>query len=192
MLAGPTEVVVVADKGDPAFIASDLVAQAEHDPDASAIFITSSKKLAQAVAKEADRQSHSNKIAKASLKRNGAILLMPSREDAVVAANRIAPEHLTIEGDGLDAVQNAGSVFIGDWSPQAGGDYASGPNHVLPTGGAARLRGGLSVLDFVKIISVQELSAAGLRSIAPAITTLAEAEGLNAHAESIRVRCGNA
>jgi histidinol dehydrogenase len=192
MLAGPTEVVIVADTGDPAFIASDLVAQAEHDPDASAIFITSSKKLARAVATETDRQSRDNQIAVASLKRNGAILLMPSRQAAIAAANRIAPEHLTIDAEGIDAVQNAGSVFVGEWSPQAAGDYASGPNHVLPTGGAARFRGGLSVLDFVKIISVQELTPAGLSSIAPAITTLAEAEGLSAHAASIRVRCGNA
>jgi histidinol dehydrogenase len=192
MLAGPTEVVIVADTGDPAFIASDLVAQAEHDPDASAIFVTSSKKLARSVADAADRQSRGNKIATASLKRNGAILVMSSRDAALAAANRIAPEHLAIAGDHLDAVQNAGSVFVGDWSPQAAGDYASGPNHVLPTGGAARFRGGLSVLDFLKIISVQELTAAGLRSIAPAITTLAEAEGLSAHAESIRVRCAHA
>jgi histidinol dehydrogenase len=192
MLAGPTEVVILAETGDPAFIASDLVAQAEHDPDASAILITSSKKLARSVADAADRQSRGNKIALASLKRNGAILVMSSREAALAAANQIAPEHLAIAGDHLDAVQNAGSVFVGDWSPQAAGDYASGPNHVLPTGGAARFRGGLSVLDFLKIISVQELTAAGLRSIAPAITTLAEAEGLSAHAESIRVRCAHA
>jgi histidinol dehydrogenase len=117
---------------------------------------------------------------------------MDSPEEAMEAANRMAPEHLTIDAENVAAVQNAGSVFVGDWSPQAGGDYASGPNHVLPTGGAARFRGGLSVLDFLKLISVQDLSAAGLRSIAPAITTLAEAEGLVAHAESIRVRCGNA
>jgi histidinol dehydrogenase len=192
MLAGPTEVVIVADDGDPRFIASDLVAQAEHDPDASAIFVTSSKKLAHAVAAETDRQARGNKLATASLQRNGAILLMRSWEEAIEAANRIAPEHLTIKVESMTAVNSAGSVFVGDWSPQAAGDYASGPNHVLPTGGAARFRGGLSVLDFVKIISVQELNATGLRSLAPAITTLAEAEGLKAHAASIRVRCGHA
>ncbi|MGE0407381.1 MAG: histidinol dehydrogenase [Candidatus Korobacteraceae bacterium] len=192
MLAGPTEVVIVAESGNPAFIASDLVAQAEHDPDASAIFITSSRKLARDVAAETVKQAKRNKIAAASLKRNGAVLLLPTREAAIEAANRVAAEHLTIEADILREIQNAGSVFIGDWSPQAAGDYASGPNHVLPTGGAARFRGGLSVLDFVKLISVQELSASGLRSLAPAITTLAEAEGLSAHAASIRVRCGNA
>lgn len=192
MLAGPTEVVVVSHAGNAAFIASDLVAQAEHDPDASAIFITSNAKLGREVAAETMRQACGNKIALQSLKRNGAVLRMDSPEEAMEAANRMAPEHLTIDAENVAAVQNAGSVFVGDWSPQAGGDYASGPNHVLPTGGAARFRGGLSVLDFLKLISVQDLSAAGLRSIAPAITTLAEAEGLVAHAESIRVRCGNA
>ncbi len=192
MLAGPTEVVIVADSGEPAFLAADLVAQAEHDPDAIAVFITAVPPLARAVAHEVRRRSFRNPIARESLQRNGAVLLVRSREEALEAANRIAPEHLTIVANSLAPVRNAGSVFLGDYSPQAAGDYAVGPNHVLPTGGAARLRGGLSVLDFVKVISVQELSSRGLRSLAPAITTLAQAEGLRAHAESVRIRCSNA
>ncbi len=192
MLAGPTEVVIVADSGEPAFLAADLVAQAEHDPDAIAVFITAAPPLARAVAHEVRRRSFRNPTARESLQRNGAVLLVRSREEALEAANRIAPEHLTIVANSLAPVRNAGSVFLGDYSPQAAGDYAVGPNHVLPTGGAARFRGGLSVLDFVKVISVQELSSRGLRSLAPAITTLAQAEGLRAHAESVRIRCSNA
>ena len=121
-----------------------------------------------------------------------AVLITGSREQAFAWANRIAPEHLTVEKRDLPLVQNAGSIFIGDYSAQAAGDYLSGPNHVLPTGGAARFRGGLSVMDFVKLITLQELSSGGLRSMAPAIVRLAEAEGLRQHAESIRVRCASA
>jgi histidinol dehydrogenase len=127
-----------------------------------------------------------------SLRSRTAVLIALSREQAFAWANRIAPEHITIEKRDLPLVQNAGSIFIGDYSAQAAGDYASGPNHVLPTGGAARFRGGLSVMDFVKVITVQELSSAGLRRIAPAVVRLAEAEGLEAHAESIRARCASA
>ncbi len=192
MLAGPTEVVIVANQGQPDFIAADLVAQAEHDPDAIAILVTTSWTLARSVAGEVNRRCRRNPTARASLLRNGAILVTRSPEEATAVANRIAPEHLTIGRNQLRAVQNAGSVFLGEWSPQAAGDYVVGPNHVLPTGGAARFRGGLSVLDFVKLISVQELSPAGLKSLAPVITTLAQAEGLAAHADSIRVRCGDA
>jgi histidinol dehydrogenase len=107
-------------------------------------------------------------------------------------ANRIAPEHITVDEEDLSTVKNAGSIFVGDYSPQAAGDYAAGPNHVLPTGGAARFRGGLTVQDFVKTISVQHLSRAGLEQMASAVVTLAESEGLKAHAESIRVRCARA
>ncbi len=120
------------------------------------------------------------------------MLIASSRQQAFDWANRIAPEHITVEKSDLPLIQNAGSVFVGDYSAQAAGDYASGPNHVLPTAGAARFRGGLSVMDFVKVITVQDLSANGLRKIAPAILTLAETEGLRAHADSIRVRCANA
>lgn len=198
MLAGPTEVVIVSSKGEPAFIAADLVAQAEHDPETLAIFITRSEKLANAVAKEVESGGRGrpslreNLIAKRSLDSRGAVLIANSKREAFDWANRIAPEHITVEKEDLNFVQNAGSIFVGDYSAQAAGDYASGPNHVLPTGGAARFRGGLSVMDFVKLITIQEVSAKGLQSIAPAIVQLAETEGLRAHADSIRVRCANA
>ncbi len=188
MLAGPTEVVLVSDDGNPAFLAADLVAQAEHDPDASAVFVTSSRELAKAVAAEAKIQSKANPIAQQSLKANGVILVAKSHDQALEYANAIASEHLTVSAKDVPQVRNAGAVFVGDWSPQAMGDYTSGPNHVLPTGAAARFRGGLSVLDYVKIISVQECSRTGLNGIAKTITTLADAEGLRAHANSVRVR----
>ena len=192
MLAGPTEVVIVSASGNPLYIAADLVAQAEHDPETLAVFITTSKKLAVSVSNETKQHSGENAIATQSLKARGTILIASSREQALDWANRIAPEHITVEKSDLVMVQNAGSVFVGDYSAQAAGDYASGPNHVLPTTGAARFRGGLSVMDFVKLITVQELSVKGLRQIAPAIVTLAETEGLRAHADSIRVRCAGA
>lgn len=190
LLAGPTEGMVVSDKGRPEFIAADLVAQAEHDPEAIAIFITTRKKLASQVAACVETLSAGNAIARSSLQRNGAILIAASRKQSFDWANEVACEHLTIDRADLALVRNAGSVFIGDYSPQAAGDYASGPNHVLPTAGAARFRGGLSVLDFVKLISVQNLSRRGLKKIASAIETLANAEGLQAHAKSIGVRFG--
>jgi histidinol dehydrogenase len=191
-LAGPTEVVIVSDQGEPRFIAADLVAQAEHDLEACSIFITTSGPLAAAVAREIATLAHENETARLSLARNGGIVVAESRDQALEFSNRIAPEHVTVDEEDLALVTNAGSVFIGDYSPQAAGDYATGPNHVLPTGGAARVRGGLSVQDFLKTISVQRLSRAGLEQLAPAVETLAEAEGLKAHAESIRVRCSRA
>ena len=194
MLAGPTEVVIVSEKGKPAFIAADLIAQAEHDPETLAVFVTTSRKLAEAVAKQLDGPDslRENAIAQQSLDTRGTILIADSREQAFDWANRIAPEHITIEKKDLSRVRNAGSVFIGDYSAQAAGDYASGPNHVLPTAGAARFRGGLSVMDFVKLISVQELSSKSLRKLSSTIIPLAETEGLGAHADSIRVRCPGA
>jgi histidinol dehydrogenase len=191
-LAGPTEVAIVSENGDPRFIAADLVAQSEHDPDALAVFITSSKDLAQRVLRETDKAAAANKIARTSLKNNAVILVAGSHEQAIDFANRIAAEHITVSHDDAAKIDSAGSIFVGDYSPQAAGDYAVGPNHVLPTGGVARFRGGLSVLDFVKIISVQHLSQRGLNQIAPSVITLAEAEGLVAHAESIRVRTSHA
>ena len=158
-----------------------------------AVFITTSRKLASAVTNElqpAGRNEHS--IAEQSFAARGAILIATSQEEAFDWANRIAPEHITIDKKNLPLVHNAGSVFIGDYSAQAAGDYASGPNHVLPTAGAARFRGGLSVTDFVKLISVQQLSSNSLRQLARTIIGLAETEGLQAHADSIRVRCPNA
>jgi len=191
-LAGPTEAVVLSHSGAPEFIAADLVAQAEHDPETLAVLITTSRELARSVKGSVAKFAKDNPIAQKSLRARGAILLASSREQAREWANRIAAEHITIEADDLPFIQNAGSVFVGDYSAQAAGDYASGPNHVLPTSGQARFRGGLSVVDFVKVITVQQLSAAGLKRIAPAIECLAGAEGLPAHARSIRVRCEHA
>jgi histidinol dehydrogenase len=191
-LAGPTEAVFISDKGDPAFIACDLVAQAEHDPDALCILITSARGLAKAVQTEVQHRTRENLIAAESLSRRGAILMVASPEEALAAANRIAPEHLTLPAALAPAVQNAGSVFLNEFTPQSAGDYISGPNHVLPTGAMARMRGGLSVLDFVRVIACQEVSREGLCRVAPAAVVLAEAEGLHGHAESLRVRCSNA
>ena len=191
-LAGPTEAVVLCESGVPEFIAADLVAQAEHDPETLAVLITTSRELARSVEVSAAQLAKRNPIAQQSLRARGAILIVESREQARDWANRLAPEHITVAEEDLPFIQNAGSVFVGDYSAQAAGDYASGPNHVLPTSGQARFRGGLSVADFVKVITVQQLSAKGLRRIAPAIECLAGAEGLPAHAQSIQVRCEHA
>jgi histidinol dehydrogenase len=199
MLAGPTEGMIVSHRGEPAFIAADLLAQAEHDPETLVTFVTTSKQLADQVSHEVENGGRgqatplqSNAIAAQAIASRGAILIARSKAQAFDWANRIAPEHITVEKDALSLIQNAGSVFVGDYSAQAAGDYASGPNHVLPTAGAARFRGGLSVMDFVKLITVQNLSSQGLNRIAKSIVTLAETEGLKAHADSIRVRCARA
>ena len=191
-LAGPTEAAVISERGNPMWIASDLVAQAEHDPDALCIFITPSEPLATAVNKAVESRVRKNSIAARSLSRRGAILLVSSLEQAVETANRIAPEHLTLPAALAGKVKNAGSVFLNEFTPQAAGDYVSGPNHVLPTGGMARVRGGLSVLDFVRLIACQQVSQQGMDQIASAAISLAMAEGLNGHAESLRARCSNA
>jgi histidinol dehydrogenase len=191
-LAGPTEAVFISADGDPTFLACDLVAQAEHDPDALCILITSSRELANAVEKEVRRRTRANVVAAASLSNRGAILLVDSLDHAVVIANLIAPEHLTLPAALARGVQNAGSVFLNEFTPQSAGDYITGPSHVLPTGSMSRVRGGLSVLDFVRIISCQETSREGLRQIAPAAVSLALAEGLRGHAESLQVRCSRA
>jgi histidinol dehydrogenase len=191
-IAGPTEILIIAADGDPRHLAADMLAQAEHDVDASAVLLTTSKRLAAAVAREVDRQLATlatAPVAAKAIARNSAIVLVGSLDEAMEIANRFAPEHLSIPAARwLARVRHAGSVFIGPFSPEAAGDYASGPNHVLPTSGAARLRGGLAVTDYLKVISVQELSAAALGRLAPAITTLARAEGLEAHARSVEVR----
>lgn len=191
-LAGPTEAVVLSKRGRADFIAADLVAQAEHDPAAIPVFITTSKRLAQDVSKQVVSLVATNEVAAMSVRQSGAVLVAPSEKAAMEWANRIAPEHITIDQEYLAAVRNAGSVFVGDYSAQAAGDYASGPNHVLPTAGVARFRGGLSVGDFVKIITVQRISRKALATIDDTVICLAETEGLVAHAESIRVRCANA
>jgi histidinol dehydrogenase len=191
-LAGPTEAVVISADGDPAYIASDLVAQGEHDPDTLCIFITTSRTLAKKVQKEIQKRTRANPIAAQSLSRRGAILLVASLEQAVEVSNRIAPEHLTLPELLAPAVQHAGAVFLDEFTPQAAGDYVSGPNHVLPTGAMARMRGGLNVLDFVRVIACQQVSRAGIRQIGPSGITLATAEGLKGHAEAFRVRISHA
>ncbi len=156
MLAGPTEIVVTSDLGRADFIASDLVAQAEHDPDALAIFITTREPLATAVLAETKLRAATNPVARQSIRNNGYIFLASTPQQAQDLTNRLAPEHLTVDSQAdLAWVQNAGSVFIGDHSPQPMGDYISGPNHTLPTGGQATLRGGLSVNDYLKLITIQ-------------------------------------
>jgi histidinol dehydrogenase len=188
MLAGPTEALIVSDDGNPQYIAADLVCQAEHDPETQVAFITTKRKLANSVAVCMKEVAEEIPIAKKSLAKSGAILIASSKAQALEWANQIGSEHLTVSAKDVASVQNAGSVFVGDYSAQAAGDYASGPNHVLPTAGAARFRGGLSIMDFVKLITVQELSREGLRRIAPTIQTLALTEELQAHAASVRIR----
>jgi histidinol dehydrogenase len=191
-VAGPTEIVIIAEDGDPRPLAADMLAQAEHDVEASSILLTTSRSLAERVVTEVARQLETlptANVACESIRNNSAVILCSSLDAALEASNRLAPEHLAIyDATLLSKIQHAGSIFIGPNSPEAAGDYATGPNHVLPTSGAARVRGGLSSADFVKLISVQELTPAGLRNLAPAITTLARAEGLEAHARSIEVR----
>jgi histidinol dehydrogenase len=191
-IAGPTEILMIAEDGNPSWIAADMLAQAEHDVDASAVLLTTSSKLATAVAEAIEQQLATlptAATARKSIDRNSAIVLVRSLDEAVEISNRFAPEHLSIPDVSLlPAIRHAGSVFVGPHSPEAAGDYASGPNHVLPTSGAARLRGGLSAADYVKVISVQELRALALKKLTPAITTLARAEGLEAHARSVEAR----
>ena len=189
MPAGPTEIVVTSEVGDSTGIAADLVAQAEHDPETLAILITTKPELALEVTLEVKRQSQHNKIAQQSLAAQGFAFVTKTVEEAQALTNRLAPEHLTVDaGADLRWVKNAGSVFIGHHTPQSMGDYISGPNHVLPTGRNGRVRGGLSVLDFVKVITVQQYTLDALREVGPHTITLAEAEGLVGHAESVRVR----
>src|SRR5271169_1863297 len=188
MLAGPTEAVVYSEKGNAVFLAADLVAQAEHDPDAVVVFISTDSVLAKYVAENVAKVAKGNAIAKKAVRRSAYGLVAGSREQAIDWVNRIAPEHLSVDDDSdLTAIRNAGSVFVGNYSAQSAGDYAAGPNHVLPTAGAARFRGGFSVADFLKVITVQKFSQEGLHEIAPVVIRLAEIEGLAAHAASIRV-----
>jgi histidinol dehydrogenase len=189
MLAGPTEIVVTSERGRAAEIASDLVAQAEHDPEALAIFITSREELAREVMAETKARARSNPIARESLQRHGIVVVAATLDETRDLTNRLAPEHLTVDSFAdLAWIQNAGSVFVGRWSAQPMGDYISGPNHTLPTAGMARVRGGLSVNDFVKLITVQEYTSKAMRALGPNAVLLAQAEGLVGHAEAIQVR----
>ncbi len=187
--AGPSEIVVVSVAGRPAWIAADLIAQAEHDPDARAVLLTPSRRLAAAVAREILEQAPEEGPARQSLAANGGIVLTRTLGEAIELCQRMAPEHVVCDTDAVAArLTRAGTLFVGDYSVQASGDYATGSNHVLPTSGAARARGGLSASDFVRVSTVQRLSAAGLRRIAPAAIALARAEGLGGHAASIAIR----
>ena len=187
--AGPTEIVIVAARGPSAWIAADLIAQAEHDPDARAVLITPSRTLAARVARDVAAQLPNDGPARASLRAHGGIIVTTSAAEAMALANAAAPEHLVVDDNRLAAMMTcAGSVFVGPWSAQVAGDYALGSNHVLPTAGAARARGGLSAADFVRQITVQRVTRAGLRAIGGTVMTLAAAEGLQAHAASIGVR----
>ncbi len=189
MLAGPTEIVVTSETGDAELIAADLVAQAEHDPEALAIFITTREELAKRVMEETKLQSAGNVVAKQALKAKGMAIVAASIEEARELTNRLAPEHLTVDAaSDVEWVRNAGSVFVGKYSAQPLGDYISGPNHTLPTGGAARARGGLSVNDFVKLMTVQEYTVRGVETLGPHAVRLAEAEGLLGHAAAIEKR----
>ena len=192
--AGPTEAIVLADDGEPAWIAADLLAQAEHAPDAGSFLVTTSRDFAVRVEREIRKQlcalPKTNPAQQSSV-RSGAILLASSLEQACEFVNRFAPEHLSLPQDAdalLQRIRAAGTVFLGPWSAQPFGDYASGSNHVLPTAGWARARGGLSTADFVKCMSVQHISEMGFARLAQDVQILARAEGLIAHANAVEVR----
>lgn len=187
--AGPTEILIVSGSAPPAWTAADLIAQAEHDPDARAVFVTWRAALARQVAEEVARQMPAGGPAPSALFAHGGIIVCRTRAEAIALANDAASEHLVVDDDRMAAeVRAAGAVFVGPWTAQVAGDYAIGSNHVLPTAGAARFRGGLNAADFVRLVSVQRLTARGLRRVGRTVTTLARAEGLDAHAASIDIR----
>ena len=191
-VAGPSEILIVASQGNAEWIAADMLAQAEHDVDARAILLTTDKEFALRVQTEIEIQLSSlstAQIAQRAIVENSAIVVCESKDSAFNLVNTIAPEHLSVEQKSdIERVNSAGSIFVGQYSTEAAGDYASGPNHILPTSGNAAVRGGLSVNDFVKVITIQELSKTALREIVPAVTALARAEGLEAHARSVETR----
>jgi histidinol dehydrogenase len=187
--AGPTEILIVTAGGPARWVAADLIAQAEHDPDARSVLITWNRRLADRVAAEVERQMPAAGPARRSLAKHGGIVVCRSVNEAIALANEAAAEHVVAGTEALARrITNAGAVFVGAWTAQVAGDYAIGSNHVLPTAGAARFRGGLNAADFVKLVSVQRLTRRGLKAIARTITTLARAEGLEAHARSIEAR----
>lgn len=189
--AGPTEILIVAARGSAEWIAADLIAQAEHDPDARAVLVTPNRALAEAVVKAVTALAPQEGPARTSLATHGGVIVTQTMDQAMALSNAAAPEHLVLERESLlKQTTAAGSIFIGPWTAQVTGDYAIGSNHVLPTAGAARVRGGLSAADFVRQVTVQRLSEAGLRRIGPTVTTLARAEGLEGHAASVDIRLG--
>lgn len=196
MIAGPSEILIIADNSaDPAFVASDLLGQAEHDELASSILITDSQQLACHVLTEVQAQLgelNRKKIAQKSLEAYGAIIVTRNLREAAKISNRIAPEHLEImirrPKSILPLIQNAGAIFLGEWTPEALGDYAAGPNHTLPTGGTARFSSPLGVYDFMKRSSILSFSQKGFMALAEAVKSIADAEGLEAHGNTVRVR----
>jgi len=189
--AGPSEILLLSSNGDPAWIAADLIAQAEHDPDARAVLITPNRKLAAQVATEVAARMPADGPARLSMKRHGGVIVTRSQAEAIALANAAAPEHMVVDDEATAAqIKCVGSLFVGSWTAQVAGDYAIGSNHVLPTAGAARVRGGLSAADFVRQVTVQRVTRAGLSRIGGSVIDLARAEGLHAHAESIVVRLG--
>ena len=200
MIAGPSEILVIADgKSDPVFVAADLLSQAEHDKLASAVLVTDSERLAVAVQAEVERQlcgMEREEIARASIENNGKIIVCESIEKAVEISNEIAPEHLEVCVDDpvslLTEIKNAGSIFLGRYTPEALGDYYAGPNHTLPTGGSARFSSPLSVDNFVKRSSYICYTRSGLESAAEDVIKFAESEGLCGHANSVKVRLNKA
>ena len=187
--AGPTEIVVVARNGNADWIASDLVAQAEHDPAARAILLTPNFELAKAVASAVDARLVEHPAAQASIEQHGVAVVTTTLDEAITLSNGLAPEHVVCETEAVARqLTRSGTVFVGPYGAQAAGDYATGSNHVLPTNGAARFRGGLSAADFVRINSVQRVTREGLKRLAPTTISLANVEGLIAHAASITTR----
>jgi len=191
--AGPSEVLIIADEtSNPEFIAADMIAQAEHDVNACSVLVTMSQKVADGVKNILEASEFKRVETKKALEENGAIVLVDNIDEAVEFSNNYAPEHLQIvtsDDEGvLKGIRNAGSIFLGSFTPVACGDYASGTNHVLPTMGYAKVYSGLSVYDFLKLISVQSLNKGALEGLSDVIIALAEAEGLVAHADSVRKR----
>jgi histidinol dehydrogenase len=196
MVAGPSEILVIADTtAEPAFVAADLLSQAEHDKLASAVFLTDSIKMAKEVAVALDEQLKKltrSEIARESLKKFGAIMVAPDIEAAIEISNRIAPEHLELQIKDpltyIGKIRNAGALFLGNYTPEAVGDYIAGPNHVLPTAGTARFSSALSVDTFIKKTNLIQYSKAAFRREARDVIRLAEIEGLDAHAKSVKIR----
>jgi histidinol dehydrogenase len=198
MIAGPTEVLIIADAtASPARIAADMIAQAEHDEDATSWCVTTDATLADALPaalETALAAAPRAAIARAALERNGVVIVVPEMRDAIEVSNRRAPEHLEILAEGAEriagGIRHAGAIFLGDQTPEPVGDYLAGPSHVLPTGGTARHASPLGVYDFVKRTSIIRYSAERLAADAEAIVALAEAEGLWGHAQAVRIRSG--
>lgn len=195
--AGPSEVMVIAEKtANAAWVAADLLAQAEHDTAAQAILITTDSSFASAVQSEVQKQLSTlprHAIAEKAIAESR-IIVCTTMDEAITVANQYAPEHLIIHNEDaakyLPVIQNAGSVFLGPWTPESAGDYASGTNHVLPTFGYARAYNGITILSYMKSMSVQSITRNGLQKLGPTIVTMAEAEGLQAHANAVKIRTG--